>query len=88
MRDVDRALRQAVDVESRVPPGVLTPGSDVTKSSALRLPCGSFRIWLVSIVANGRRLRLDDLRCRRDDDRLFEAADFERRRAPSPAPPR
>ena len=64
---------------SRLPPGVLTPGSGVTKSSALRLPVGRFRIWLVSIVVvTAARLRLDDLGAALHDDRLFEPADFER----------
>jgi hypothetical protein len=39
-------------VESRSPPGEFTPGSVVTKLSALRLPVGSFRIWFVSIVVD------------------------------------
>jgi hypothetical protein len=39
-------------VEARSPPGVFTPGSVVTKLKALRLPVGSFRIWLVSIVVD------------------------------------
>ena len=31
-------------------PGMLTPGNEVTNSSALLLPVGSFRIWFVSMV--------------------------------------
>ena len=39
-------------VESRLPAGVFTPGSEVMKSSALRLPVGSFMISFVSMVAD------------------------------------
>ena len=46
-RDVDRALRQAVDrrvTAAAGAAGVCTPGSSATNSSALRLPVGTLRI--------------------------------------------
>ena len=73
------ALRQAVDRRlSRLPPGVVTPGRNVTKSSALRLVSGSLVIWLVLIVVE----IVDDCvwMISDDDDTTtcsVEAADFE-----------
>ena len=65
-------------VESRLPPGVLTPGRIVTKSSALRLPIGSLRIWFASMVdvtAGDCVWMISDPPC--DDDGLLKTADFE-----------
>ena len=73
-------------VESRLPPGVDTPGRKLTKSIALRLVSGSFVIWLVLIVVE----TVDDCVCTISDDGgdghlLGDAADFERRLARWPA---
>ncbi len=37
-------------IDCRLPPGVWTPGRNVTKSIALRVVSGSLRIWFVLIV--------------------------------------
>ena len=64
-------------VESRLPPGVLTPGRLTTKSSALRLVSGSFEIWLTFIVVETAAdcvCTISDAALH--DDRLLEAADL------------
>ena len=51
-------------VASRLPDGVDTPGSKLTKSIALRLVIGSLEIWLVLIVVD----TVDDWVCTISDE--------------------
>ena len=65
-------------VESREPPGVLTPARLTTKSSALRLVSGRLGDLLRrQRRRDGRRLGLDDFRAGGHDDLLLDAADFQ-----------